>query len=156
VSRTHGHVVLFLGSGALGHDRQESAYRHRLREVVERSESHRLGRRVDVGLARQQDHRDARVALANPSEELYSALSRHDDVRDDHVGRERLEHPHRGLHVFGGSNVVTVVLKERRQGYPQTGFVIHDQYACHAYTSLGVSVVTRCDDDQPLSTCRST
>src|SRR3989449_865356 len=63
----------------------------RFLDVVERAKLHGLHRPLDRAVGRQHDHRDYRIELADPLEEIEPAHAGEPNVREDDIGLEALD-----------------------------------------------------------------
>ena len=118
---------LVLAQGQAG-GLEQGLFLHRLGDVVEGAQAHRLGRGFHGRIAGDHHHRAGAAEFAHPPEQVDAGAAAEDDVADDQVEMAVVDLVQRLLVGRGGDHrAVALVLQEELKGVAQALLIVDDQ-----------------------------
>ena len=99
----------------------------RLGHVVVGAEAHGVNGRLNVPVAREDDHGDVRSGRLEPAQGLQAIQAGHPEIEDDDLRWKRLDLIQRRLAVLGGDDVEAFDKQDSGERLPDGSVIVHDQ-----------------------------
>ena len=113
---------------------------NRFLQEVHGTDTRRLDRRIDGGVARHHDHRHGQQAVALPFlEQGHAVRVGHPDIEQYQIRRAGGTRFTRLLRIFGQLDSMSFVAQNFREQLTDTHFIIHYEYVCHSCLAFLIS-----------------